>query len=526
MTKVAVAARVMTDYGNDSNVIAVSKAIPDYENDKPGGLTVANKKGLRAGDKWIGINDNKASVVGFGLKKYDHDGIHHASFAQPVEYPGFYEDVANAFYWPLMHGGKATTPSKQAQADSAHVNRMAAEHALAEADENSIFWIHDYQLLAMPPMLRGMGVSNHIGFFLHIPFPSQADFNNLDDEGRALAEKDFKALLESVDTLGLQTKRDRRHVREFALRMGAEVIDKGTLSLGGHIIKLEVCPASIDPTVFTGFHYDPTRQSQTVSDILAEVGNKKMFLGVDRADPAKGVLERLLAFEQLLTESPELADQISFVQIAPQTRNGVPAYDQYFADIQDIADRINSRYEGFRPVILHTDKINREEQLPYLYRRADVCLVTSIRDGMNLVAKEFIAAQNDNDPGVLLLGKMVGAAEDLGRKNKYMPGAQVIDPENIAETVGAMKEALNLKALKPGLNRAEVKSAVDEAWNGSLDKRQGSFRYMMDKICAFTDAHWGARFRQAIGASVNDNETQAFPAVRRANERWFGPTQP
>jgi len=343
-----------------------------------------------------------------------------------------YEEFSNGVLWPLFHYmldrlplGASSWSTYQA------VNRRFADAAIARYQPGDLIWVHDYQLMLVPQMIRERLPHARIGFFLHIPFPSAEVFRILPWRRALLA-----GLLGS-DLVGFHTFSYQQH---FAASVG-ELIggepDEDGVWLDDRRIRFGVFPMGIDTASFASLAASPAVDA-AVADLKAQAGGRALMLGVDRLDYTKGMLRRLLAFESLLHDEA-LRDRVRLVQVAVPSREAVPSYQEYRREVDEMIGRINGAYGTISAVPIHyLYQSVTPEQLVALYRAADVMLVTPLRDGMNLVAKEYAASRIDDD-GVLVLSEFAGAAEELQEAltvNAY-------DTDSIAE---AMRRALAMPA--------------------------------------------------------------------------------
>ncbi len=353
------------------------------------------------------------------------------------EVKGFYEGFANAILWPLFHdllGHCNFQPSFwYAYLD---VNEKFADAVLQHAREDDFIWIQDYQLIHVAEFMRRKSDTLRAGFFLHIPFPALDILLKLPWRGQIL-----KAFL-AYDLLGFQTPRDTRNFLAClqALLPEAEIVDQYPVSevhLGSRTVKVGAFPIGID---FQS--YDETARSPEVERRVAELrghfGPAELIVGVDRLDYTKGLVERLEAFRNALQRYPELREKVLLSQLVVPSREGVPEYQALKANVDRLVGEINGEFStaGWVPVHYHYKSVRRRELIA-LYRMARIGFVTSIKDGMNLVAKEFCACQIDGR-GVLVLSEFAGAAAQL------QGGALLVNPHDIEGMADALKAAFDM----------------------------------------------------------------------------------
>jgi trehalose 6-phosphate synthase len=351
----------------------------------------------------------------------------------------FYSGFANEIIWPLFHD----MPSRcnfdpEYWATYQQVNRKFANVVAETAREDDFVWIHDYHLMLTAASLREAGVRARMGFFLHIPFPSPDIFEKLPWKKPIL-----KSLLE-FDVIGFQGDRDRANFVSCLERLFPEAeVDCG----GSHLlVGLEerrsvvgTFPIGID---FEAFEHDAQRPeiAAHAAEIRKRVSDDVLVLGVDRLDYTKGIPERLKSFRLLLRRFPEMRGHITLVQVVVPSREEIPNYKHLRREVELLVSQINGEFTepGWVPVHYIHRNLGREELLAY-YRAADIGLVTPLKDGMNLVAKEFCAAQID-ERGVLIVSEFAGAGPEL------RSGAIIVNPNDFAEVSQALYDAAHMTA--------------------------------------------------------------------------------
>jgi trehalose 6-phosphate synthase/phosphatase len=353
------------------------------------------------------------------------------------EVKGFYEGFSNGILWPLFHdllGQCNFDPSFWYS--YLKVNEKFADCVLRHSREGDFIWVQDYQLIHVAESIRRKNEAARIGFFLHIPFPALDILLKLPWRGQIL-----QALL-AHDLLGFQTPRDTRNFLTCLehLLPEAEIVSCGPVAevrLGSRTVKVGAFPIGIDSEA-----YEKTARSEEVArrvqELRTRMGPAELILGVDRLDYTKGLPERLEAFRNALKRHKELRERVIFFQVVVPSREGVPEYQALKADIERRVGEINGEYSsaGWVPVHYHYKSLARRE-LVSLYRMARICFVTSIKDGMNLVAKEFCACQVDGH-GSLILSEFAGAAAQLQR------GALLVNPHDIEGMADALKAAFDM----------------------------------------------------------------------------------
>ncbi len=351
------------------------------------------------------------------------------------EYDGFYEGYSNGTLWPLLH-----YMVERARFEDEwfgfyeQANRRFAEAVLAVAGEGDTVWIHDYQLFMLPQMLRESEMGLRVGFFLHTPFPSSEIFRTLPQRVPVL-----RGLL-GADMIGFHTYNYLRHFRSSLLHVLGIESDMDTVLGADRVVKLGVYPIGHDHIGFANALEAP--EFELALDRHAEeLAGKKLLLSVERLDYTKGVPQKLRAIRRFLEHNPELAKEVVFVIIAVPSRKGIEEYTQLTEDVQREVGSINGDFGtvGHAPLQFLYRSFPQGE-LAALYALADVCLVTPLIDGMNLVAKEFIDCKNGGDgvrPGVLVLSEFAGAAQEMSQ-------AILINPHDVREFVDAIDEALQM----------------------------------------------------------------------------------
>lgn len=343
----------------------------------------------------------------------------------------FYESFSNGVLWPLFHYLPYALPFDVADFDAyEEANERFAEVVARWWQEGDTVWVHDYQLLLLPQKIRDRCPGARIGFFLHIPFPSSEVFRTLPHR---------EALLRGVlgaDLIGFHTTAYLRHFASTALHLLGGRTDIDRVSYEGREIRLGVFPMGVDAQEIGATAADLAVESE-VSDIRGD-GSVRILLGIDRLDYTKGIPRRLLAFERMLERHPEHRESVRFVQVAVPSREDVSAYQAYRSQADELIGRIHGAFATPRWVPVHwLYRALSHEAVVALYRAADVMLVTPIRDGMNLVAKEFVAARTDGD-GVLVLSEFAGAAAELAE-------AVHINPFDVEATAEAYHRALTME---------------------------------------------------------------------------------
>jgi trehalose 6-phosphate synthase len=325
-----------------------------------------------------------------------------------AHYGGYYEGFANSALWPAMHSRTDLIRATQEDYVSyREVNAFMARALLRFRKTDSVFWIQDYHFLALGAELRDLGVTQPVGFFLHTPWPSRSLIGGVPHH-RELIE----AML-AYDLIGFQTEEDRENFLSYVQQdLGLAVHDGVVRSHYGRT-RAAVFPIGIDPQKFAQLAAKAMTHPD-VSRLRRSLNGEKLAIGVDRLDYSKGLVNRIKAFDRMWTTHPQLARTVSLLQIATPSRGAIEAYGNLQSEVARLVSDVNGIHgEVDWTPIRYLNKGYGQAVLAGLYRTAQVGVVTPLQDGMNLVAKEYVAAQNPADPGVLVLSKFAGAANEL-----------------------------------------------------------------------------------------------------------------
>jgi trehalose 6-phosphate synthase len=396
---------------------------------------VALADALRPGTLWFGWSGRRAETPDEAPAISRADGLTYATVDMTeAEYHGYYVGFSNGALWPLLHFrlGLMSYRREDYQGYCA-VNRRFAAALASILKPDDLIWVHDYHLIPLALELRRLSVQNRIGFFLHIPFVPHEVLDVLP------CARELLTGLAAYDVVGFHTEAYRRAFLESVRQMlGIELDPDGAFTHDGHTVRAIVDPVGIDADAFTKDAVRAARGAEA-RRLRESLSGRALAIGVDRLDYSKGLPNRLIAFGRLLANYPEHRRGVSFLQIAPRSREDNSNYQQLRRELDRIAGDTNGRYSEFDWVPLRyiTRALSRRT-LAGFHRIARVGVVTPLRDGMNLVAKEFIAAQNATDPGVLVLSRFAGAADEMSEALIVNP----FDPDEIAE---AMHQALSME---------------------------------------------------------------------------------
>jgi len=345
------------------------------------------------------------------------------------DYDLYYRGFANGTLWPVLHYqiglGRFEWPEYEGYR---RVNAMFAQALAKLVRADDLVWVHDYQLLYVAEAARATGLLNRIGLFLHTPFPAPGVFMTIP------AHADLFRAVCQYDLLGFQTEADRTAFIDYAMRYAGGSMQGSVLSIFDRVVRTGVYPIGVHVDEVRASAESPRyrRQATRIRAALLD----RLILSVDRLDYSKGLPQRFAAFERFLAEYPSHHGVVTFMQIAPPSRSDIETYQVIRRQLEGETGRINGRFAevDWEPLRYLNKSFDRNVLMP-LYAAAQACLVTPLRDGMNLVAKEFVAAQDPDDPGVLILSEFAGAARELR-------DALLINPYDEAGMAEAMDRAL------------------------------------------------------------------------------------
>ncbi len=426
-----------------------------------------------------------------------------ADHLQPVfltdrEYENFYEGFSNKIIWPLFHYFKQYATYKKTYWEAyRQVNERFCEEIKKIARPDDVFWVHDYQLMLLPKMLREAYPDATIGYFLHIPFPSYELFRSLPWR---------KEVLEGIlgaDLVGFHTYDYVRHFLSATTRILGLNHSLGKVNMAGRIAEVDSFPMGIDYDKFAKAVFE----KETIREIIElrqQLGKDKIILSVDRLDYSKGILQRIQAFERFLERYPEWQGQVTLLLILVPSRATVDQYQQLKEDIDQAVGRINGKFNTLRWTPIHYFY----RALPFytlaaVYYMADIALITPFRDGMNLIAKEYIATKTDQT-GVLILSEMAGAAKELTE-------AILVNPDDPHDIVRGIHKALTMPAEEQIARNAAMQQTLRrynvKRWSEVFMERLKESRLATDKIKR-------KQFNEQILAEITD-------AYAAADKRLF-----
>jgi trehalose 6-phosphate synthase len=416
----------------------------------PGGLVSAMEPVMKLhGGAWVGWPGSADDVI----EPFEEDGLQLIPISLSAsEVEEFYEGFSNGTLWPLYHDVVAKPEFHREWWDSyVTVNRRFAERAAEVAAPNAMVWVHDYQLQLVPQMLRDIRPDLRIGFFLHIPFPPAELFQQLPWRRQVL-----EGLL-GADIVGFQLPGGAQNfVRLVRQRVGHKTHRDTVYLPDGRLVRAAAYPISIDTADFEALARSEPVARRAI-EIREALGNpKRVILGVDRLDYTKGIYPRLRAYSELVADGVFEVEDTVFVQVATPSRERVEQYRRLRDEIDRLVGRVNGDLgEIGRPAISYLHSSYPREEMAALYRAADIMMVTPYRDGMNLVAKEYVACRFDND-GALVLSEFAGAAFELSQSwlvNPYdingmkaaLVDAASAEPKELTRRMKAMRKTVTEK---------------------------------------------------------------------------------
>ncbi len=415
-------------------------------------------------------------------------------FLTQEEINNYYEGFSNEVLWPVFHYMPTYARYQQNYWDSyLEVNKKFRDAVTDIAEPGDIIWIHDYQLLPLAGLIRAVLPDITVGFFQHIPFPSYELFRLIPWRVEIL-----EGML-GADLIGFHTFDDARHLVQSARRLlPSATTSSNEISYNNRTIIVDSFPMGIDNVKFESLVNSPSVQEQLLI-LDKNFQNIKVILSIDRLDYSKGILQRLQAYEMFLQLNPEYMSNIVLYMIVVPSRDTVQQYKELRDEIDKVVGSINARYRtlDWQPVFYFYRSFPVEE-LSALYHKADICLVTPMRDGMNLVCKEYIASRVNNN-GVLILSEMAGASKEL-------VDAVIVNPNNIGSIAAAIKEALNMP----------------------LEEQERRMRMMKEIVSKFNIVHWVKLFMSKL-AEVKQMQLSMYAkrinnATRQNIKKFYGYT--
>ena len=456
-----------------------------------GGLAVALSTALRANHGlWFGWSGRTAAEAGPVALDEAH-GIKVATLDLPKsDFDGFYAGFSNNVLWPLFHFRIDLVRYARAQYEAyRRINTLMARNVAELVRPEDRLWIHDYHLIPMAEELRGLGLKNRIGFFLHIPTPPRELLTALP------GHRELMGSLLHYDLVGFQTQGDRLRFHEYAERELGCTANADGLVASGRRVRTGAFPVGINVEEFASIA-DSTKARQEMRRMHRLLGGRTQIIGVDRLDYSKGLLRRAAGYERMLEKYPRVQRNVEFLQVTPISRGEVQAYQEFRTELEALASHINGRFGTFDWTPLrYLNKALPQRTLATLYRSSRIGLVTPIRDGMNLVAKEYVAAQNPEDPGVLILSELAGAAEQLR-------DALLVNPYDSDQMADALERARTM----------------------DREERIERHRALMEVLRRDSSDQWQASYLRALDAGAPGSGNTGDGQARTTESKRPGPS--
>jgi trehalose 6-phosphate synthase len=455
---------------SDRRLIIVSNrvAAPKKNGAAAGGLAVGILAALKdQGGMWFGWSGKLTEKSDAQVQVTRKDNIEFATIAlNESDFEHYYNGYSNRVLWPVCHYLLDFLRYETEDFDAyRRVNSLFARKLASLLRPDDVIWVHDYHLIPLASELRNAGVDNPIGFFLHVPFPT---FEAL----RAIPGHEF--LLRSLcayDVVGFHTERDLTSFKTCMQEpiVNAKFAGNNTIEVSGGTLIADVFPIGVDVEEIQALSLE-ANESKPVRKMVESLDDRQLIIGVDRLDYSKGLHLRFLSYERLLEKYPNAQNNVTLMQFAPPTRVGVRAYDEIRSELEQDSGRINGRFASsdWVPIRYLNKGISRKPLMGF-FRNADVGLVTPVRDGMNLVAKEYVVAQDPDDPGMLVLSSLAGAACEL-------TDAVIVNP----------------------YDRDSVADGIATAMTMSLEERRERHAAMMEILKKNDITAWRTRFVDAL----------------------------
>ena len=417
-------------------IVSNRVAVPEPANKQlAGGLVVAVKAALknRTG-VWFGWSGKIDETETAEPRTVERNHITYAVIdLSKNDFDEYYNGLANRVLWPILHYRVDLQEySRVDHSGYMRVNCLFADKLSAFIRDDDVIWVHDYHLMPLARELRARGHQNPIGFFLHIPCAPLDILRTLPHHDEILGALTY------YDLVGFQTENDRDNFAAYLLTIpGAKAGRSLTFEVGGRQTRIGAYPVSIETATYARLARNAVR-SPFAREFRESLNGLRLVLGVDRLDYSKGIIQRINAFDRFLEVNPEWRSRVTLLQITPRSRSDIKDYAAIENEVTTLIGRVNGRYgEASWTPIRYVNRSHSRSALSGIYRAADVALIKPLRDGMNLVAKEYVAAQDTENPGVLVLSQFAGAAVDLS-------GALIVNPHESEGVAAALKRALEM----------------------------------------------------------------------------------
>jgi trehalose 6-phosphate synthase len=453
-------------------------AVPNRDGGaRAGGLEVVLRSFLKRNHGvWFGWSGRTVAKGEEAVRTAEHAGVTYITTdLSRTDHQEYYNGFANRMLWPILHYRLDLVEySSRDMAGYLRVNELFADRLQKFLRPDDVIWVHDYHLLPLARALRDRGVENKIGFFLHIPFPPPELLTCLPRHERIILG------LCHYDLVGFQTDGDADN---FARYLTNECLmpsrDSRTFTAGTRTVRVGAFPVGIEMTEFERLGRRASRLP-FAREVVSSLADRTMIIGVDRLDYSKGLGLRVRAFEHLLAEYPRWRGAVTYLQITPRSRSDIREYAEMERRISEIVGRVNGHYgEASWTPIRYVNRPYSRSVLAGLYRSSRAALVTPLRDGMNLVAKEYVAAQDAEDPGVLILSRFAGAAVEC-------QAALLVNP----------------------YDQEAVASAINEALSMPLEERRARHGALIKVLSENDVKRWGERFIAALVQPADGRNAQ------------------
>ncbi|MBI3157113.1 MAG: alpha,alpha-trehalose-phosphate synthase (UDP-forming) [Burkholderiales bacterium] len=419
-----------------SRLVVVSNRVADPRKPGAGGLAVALGDALHtSGGLWFGWSGRTAEASAAQAVQVQRAGdVTLATIdLSAADHRAYYLGYSNSVLWPVFHYRINLADHEAGDIEGyRRVNRLMAQELRPLLRADDLVWVHDYHLIPLAAELRALGCAQRIGFFLHIPLPPHTLLAAIPQHAWLMRS------LMAYDLVGFQSRTDREHFADYLLReAGGQALGDDRLLAWGRTVRARAVPIGIDVDEFQALGRGADAR-ETLQSMRETYAARRLLIGVDRLDYSKGLPQRIRAFRRLLEAYPENRRRATLIQVAAPSREDVGAYADIRRELEGLCGAINGDFGelDWMPVRFIHRTVARK-RLPGLYRAGAVGLVTPLRDGMNLVAKEYVASQDPADPGVLVLSRFAGAAEQL-------TDALLVNPYDIAGTADAIQQALQM----------------------------------------------------------------------------------
>ncbi len=459
-----------------ARIVVVSNRVSVPSGDggaRAGGLEVALRSFIKRNQGlWFGWSGKVAPKSDTAVRSVEHNGITYITTdLTRADYQEYYNGFANRMLWPILHYRLDLAEfSSRDLSGYMRVNDQFAEQLHKVLQPDDVIWVHDYHLIPLARALRERGHENRIGFFLHIPFPPPELLTAVPKHERLILS------LCHYDLVGFQTERDADNfARYLSNECNMPRRDDRTFIAGQRTVRLGAFPVGVETAEFNRLARRAMK-SEFVQEVLASLSGRAQIIGVDRLDYSKGLRLRMEAFERFLEASKHWHGGVTYLQITPRSRSDIREYAEMERRIGETVGRVNGHFgEASWTPIRYINRPYSRSALAGLYRASRAALVTPLRDGMNLVAKEFVASQDPEDPGVLILSRFAGAALECQSALLVNP----YDPESVGASIG---QALSMP----------------------LDERRGRHDELVRVLAANDIKYWGERFIASLTQSPGE----------------------